>query len=118
MKKLSPVKVTEPQPGTFVYDFGQNFAGWVKFKAQAATGTVVTLRFAEEIKDNGLIDPATTCVYNARAPRIVQTDNYIFKGKGLEEFEPRFTYHGFRYVEVTGLDEKNSPGTNAGIFSL
>jgi len=79
---------------------GQNFSGWAKIKITAPRDTIITLKFAERLFDNGMIDPSTT---GPAATKVVQTDTYICKGKDEEIWEPRFTYHGFRYVEMTGL---------------
>jgi alpha-L-rhamnosidase len=99
METLKPVRITEPKPGVFVVDFGQNFAGWARVSASAPRGTRLTLRYAEDVKPNGMID--TTSNEKAAA-----TDVYIMKGEGTEVYEPRFTFQGFRYLEVTGY-----PGT-------
>ena len=101
---IKPVSLTNPKQGVYVYDMGQNFTGWAKLIAiEAEANTEIQLRFAESVHENGMIDPASTGVY---ATHVVQTDKYICKGSGQETWEPRFTYHGFRYVEMTGF-----PGT-------
>ena len=101
---LEPIKVTQdvvpvalmnPAPGVYVYDLGQNIAGWARVRVRGPRGTKVVLKFAEMLYDNGMIDQE-----NLRKAKA--TDTYILKGDGLELYEPRFTYHGFRYVEVTG----------------
>jgi alpha-L-rhamnosidase len=96
---IQPKSVSEPKPGVFIYDFGQNFVGWCRLKVRGAAGTEVKLRFAESLRPEG-----TLYVDNLRAARV--TDRYILKGKGTEAYEPRFTYHGFRYVEVTGFPSR------------
>jgi alpha-L-rhamnosidase len=93
--EIEPKKITEPQRGMYVFDMGQNFAGWVRLKVKAGAGTKVVLRFAEMLNPDGTI--YTTNLREARC-----TDTYITAGRGEEIWEPRFTYHGFRYVEVTG----------------
>ena len=100
VRTLTPVALTEPRPGVFVYDLGQNFAGWAKLRVTAPRGTKIVLRFAESVSEDGMIDPASTGVF---ATGVVPTDTYITKGEGEEVWEPRFTYHGFRYVAVTGF---------------
>ncbi len=96
MQALSAKSVTEPRPGTFVLDFGQNFAGWCRLRAKGTTGTAITLRHAEILKPSGEID--TSNLRGAKA-----TDTYVLRGDPAgEAYEPHFTYHGFRYVEVTG----------------
>lgn len=97
---IIPLKMTNPRPGVYVFDMGQNFAGWCRLRVRGPRGTVVRLRHAELIYDDGMIN-----VENLRRARA--TDTYILRGDGEEEiWEPRFTYHGFRYVELTGF-----PGT-------
>jgi alpha-L-rhamnosidase len=99
MQTLQPVAITNPKPAVYVYDMGQNFAGWARLKISAPAGTEIKLRFAETVGEDGMIDPASTGVF---ATNVVQTDIYICNGNGLEVWEPHFTYHGFRYVEMTG----------------
>ena len=99
MQNIHPVALNNPGQGIYVFDMGQNFAGWVKLNLKAPPGTEIKLRFAESLHKNGMINPASTGVY---ATNLVQTDRYICHGRGAETWEPRFTYHGFRYVEMTG----------------
>jgi alpha-L-rhamnosidase len=96
---ISPVNITEPRPGVFVADMGQNFAGWARIQMQGQRGDSIKLHYSELIDSTGMIDPWT----NRRARA---TDVYIFKGNGVESYEPRFTYHGFRYVEIAGPRKK------------
>lgn len=112
IRTIKPIGIKNPKPGVFVYNLGQNFAGWVKLKVQAKKGTTIQLRFAETVFDDGMIDPASTGVY---ATDIVQTDKYTCKGGGLEVWEPRFTYHGFQYVEMTGFPGTPSLGNIEGV---
>lgn len=100
MELLEVKKILNPSKNNWIFDFGQNFAGWVRLKVSGQKGQKITLRFSEEIDKDDQIDPASTGVF---ATKFVQTDQYICKGEGTEIWEPRFTYHGFRYVEVTGL---------------
>ncbi|HUU28044.1 MAG TPA: glycoside hydrolase family 78 protein [archaeon] len=101
---LAPVAVTEPQKGVYVFDLRQNIAGRVRLKVKGERGTKVTLRFAERLNPDGTI--YTT---NLRAAKC--TDQYILKGGEEEIFEPRFTFHGFQYVELTGFP--GVPGADA-----
>jgi alpha-L-rhamnosidase len=111
-KTLDPVKMTEPKDGVYVYDFGQNFTGWPELYVKGPKGAEVTLKTAEitkpdmaRMKDEsfegleGTIDQSPN--RSARA-----TDVYILKGNGEEVYEPTFTYHGFRYVQVEGFPGK------------
>jgi len=96
---IPAVTVTNPQNNTHVFDLGQNIAGWVRLKVRGEAGTKITLRFAERLNLDGSI--YTENLRDARA-----TDVYILKGDGEEVYEPRFTFHGFQYVEVTGFPDE------------
>lgn len=93
---LKPKWVSEPKPGVFVIDFGQNFSGWCRLRVKGPVGTRVTLKYAEVLFEDGTVNQQ-----NLRSARA--TDTYILKGEGIEVYEPRFTYHGFRYVQVEGF---------------
>lgn len=96
---LDPKQVTQPANGTYIFDMGQNMVGWVTLKIKGAAGARVRLRFAEILNADGTI-------YTANLRNADATDSYILRGSGEETFAPHFTFHGFRYVEVTGY-----PGT-------
>jgi alpha-L-rhamnosidase len=96
---LRPKSIGEPKPGVFVFDFGQNMAGWAHIQLSGGKGTRVVLKFGEMVLQDGIIDQ--TNLFTAAA-----TDVYILKGQGTESWEPRFTYHGFRYVQVEGFPGK------------
>lgn len=96
---VKPVAVTHPSPDTHIFDMGQNMVGWVRLNVKGAAGTSVRMRFAEILQSNGQI-------YRDNLRAAEATDAYVLRGGAAEEFEPHFTYHGFRYVEVTGF-----PGT-------
>jgi alpha-L-rhamnosidase len=104
---LQPISITEPKPGVFIFDLGQNLVGWCRLKVSGKAGTQVTLRHAETLNADG-----TLYLANIRGARV--TDIYTLKGKGTEIWEPRFTYHGFRYVEVTGLPGRPTLAAIAG----
>ena len=96
VETVRPVSVGEPERGVHVFDLGRNMTGWVRLKISGGQrGDAVKLRFAEAVDDHGGLDPNT----NGKAR---QEDNYILKGAGEEVYEPRFTFHGFQYVEITG----------------
>jgi alpha-L-rhamnosidase len=97
-EELRPVAVTERSPGVHVVDLGQNMVGWVRLEVEGKRGTRVELRFAEMLEPDGSLHLA-----NLRTARPL--DTYFLKGGGREVFEPHFTFHGFRYVEVSGLAE-------------
>jgi len=95
-KTLDAKKVTNPSPGVYIFDFEQNLSGVARIRAQGAAGTDVKLRFGEVLNPDGSL--YTDNLRTAKA-----TDHFILAGKGTEEFQPDFTFHGFRYVEVSGL---------------
>ncbi len=95
IEELEAKTVTEPESGHYVFDLGRNMVGWVRLEVEGEAGTKVTLRHAEALNPDGTV--YTTNLRSARA-----TDNYVLGGGGEEVYEPRFTFHGFRYVEVTG----------------
>jgi alpha-L-rhamnosidase len=101
-------EVSEPKPGVYVFDMGQNFAGVARLKTQGKRGQVVRLRFAERLNPDGNIYTA-----NLRSARA--TDTYICSGDGVETWQPQFTFHGFQYVEVTGLRVKPPLDTIVGL---
>ncbi|HEU5457408.1 MAG TPA: family 78 glycoside hydrolase catalytic domain, partial [Terracidiphilus sp.] len=95
-RELHAVSVTEPKPGVWIYDFGQNMAGVERLRVSGSAGTHVRLRFGEILNADG-----TLYTENLRTAKA--TDTFVLAGKGEEEFTPQFTYHGFRYAELTGL---------------
>jgi alpha-L-rhamnosidase len=99
VETLKPVKVTEPRKGVWIFDMGQNMVGWCRLRVSGPKGTQVSIRHAETLRPDG-----TLYVDNLRTARA--TDLYTLKGGGPEVWEPRFTYHGFRYVELRGFPGK------------
>ncbi len=95
---ILPVSLKKIGDQKFLYDFGQNFAGWVRLKIKAERGNVVRMRFAEILENDEQIHTE-----NLRTAKTTAT--YIAKGEGIEEWEPLFTYFGFRYVELVGVVE-------------
>lgn len=95
METVHPVGIKQLSPGKYILDMGQNMVGWLKMKVKGEVGDTVQLRFAEILKDDGEI-------FTANLRDAEQTDHYVLKGGGLETWSPRFVYHGFRYVEITG----------------
>jgi alpha-L-rhamnosidase len=101
---LKPVRILNPEQNVYVFDFGQAFTGWCSLKAQGAKGTEVTLKYGMQVYEDGSLDNRSNWYDKGYYKHIArQTDSYILKGKGMEEWEPRFTLHGFRYVEVRGF---------------
>jgi alpha-L-rhamnosidase len=93
--------IHQPKPGVYVFDMGRNFAGWCRVTFTAKAGTTITLRHAE-------VQNPDYSIYTDNLRGAAQTDRYTCATDGPETFEPRFTYHGFRYLEVTGLPSKPS----------
>ena len=99
-QELPAKRLTEPAPGVHVFDLGQNFAGIIRLRVKGPAGTQVRLRYGEMLHRNG-----TLMTENLRRARA--TDFYTLRGDPAgETWSPRFTYHGFQYVELTGLPEK------------
>lgn len=96
VEHVYPVSLSQPEPGVYVYDMGQNMVGWCRLSVQGPRDSVITLRHAETVKDGGSL-----YMDNIRGAKV--TDVYTLKGNGVEVYEPRFTYHGFRYVEMVGF---------------
>ena len=110
--KLKPIARTEPKPGVIIFDMGQNFAGWVRMQVSGPAGTKVKLRYGELLKPDGTLNVMTSVAgqikkgkenRDGESPLLAyQTDTYILSGRGNEVYVPAFTWHGFRYVEITG----------------
>lgn len=119
-QRFVPIALTEPAPGVHIFDMGQNFAGWVQIKLSAPAGTKIVLRYGELLHKDGTLNPMTSVAGQIKgahrtangtmeslggpgAPNVAwQSDTYIAGGKGVETYTPQFTFHGFRYVELTG----------------
>ncbi len=99
---FQPVKVFTTPAGEQVIDFGQNLVGWVTIKVNGQAGDTITLRHAEILDKKGNM-------YFANLRQAKQTNHYILKGGGTENFEPHFSWQGFRYVQVKGLREPLLP---------
>jgi alpha-L-rhamnosidase len=91
-----PVKVTHPRPGTSIYDLGQNFAGWPEIEVSGQRGSSVKLIAGELLDGNGLVTQRSANAF----PESENSFTYVLKGEGLERWHPRFSYYGFRYVQV------------------
>ncbi|PHN02385.1 alpha-L-rhamnosidase [Flavilitoribacter nigricans] len=98
VEEIEPIAISEPEKGKYIFDLGTNIAGIVQLKIRGKAGTRVQLRYGEMLHPDGRL--MTENLRKARA-----TDTYILKGdSGGESWSPKFTYHGFQYVEVSGLD--------------
>ncbi|MEN6495638.1 MAG: family 78 glycoside hydrolase catalytic domain [Thermoguttaceae bacterium] len=101
-------EITEPNPGVYVLNLGQNFAGVARLTVTGEPGQKITLRFAERLNPDG-----TIYVTNLRSARTI--DTYICRGGGVEVWQPRFTFHGFQYVEISGLKQPPTKDTVVGV---
>ena len=108
-QELPAKAITEPSPGVHIFDFGQNFAGNIRLRVKGAAGTTLKLRYGEMLHPNGQL-----MTENLRAARA--TDFYTLRGDPAgETWTPRFTYHGFQYAELTGIDGKPPLETLTGL---
>ncbi len=107
VETLTPQSRVEIRPGVWIYDLGQNIAGWVRLRVQAPAGTRVRLRHGERLSPDG-----TLYVENLR--RATSVDTYVCRGDDVETWEPSFTFHGFQYVELSGLPGEPLPDAVTG----
>ena len=132
-KPIPAVAVTTPGPGVHIVDFGRNFTGVPELDLTAPSGTRITLRFGELLNADGTLNPLTSVCGQIKgtrkspdgssisiggpgAPPIAwQQDVFIARGGGLEHYRPDFTFHGFRFMEVTGLPAAPEPASCRGI---
>jgi alpha-L-rhamnosidase len=98
-KSLQAKTLTNPGNGVYIFDFGQNLSGVPRIHVQGTSGTDVKLRFAEVLNPDG-----TLYVENLRTAKA--TDHFVLAGKGQETYQPTFTFHGFRYIEISGIAYK------------
>lgn len=95
MQAVKPINITQLGADKYIMDMGQNMVGWVQMKVKGKAGQQVELRFAESLEENGEL-----FVTNLRDAKV--TDTYVLKGGEEEIWEPKFIYHGFRFVEIVG----------------
>ncbi|RXG32191.1 alpha-L-rhamnosidase [Leeuwenhoekiella marinoflava] len=96
---VTPISIKATKSGSYILDMGQNMVGWLQLRVKGTRGDAITMKFAESLKEDGTLYTAN--LRDARA-----TDTYILSGNGTEIWEPKFVYHGFRFVEITGLSSK------------
>ena len=106
-ERLAPVSRSEISAGVFIYDLGQNIAGWIHLRLEAPPGTRITLRHAERLNPDGTL-------YTENLRRATCTDTVIVGESGRIDWQPRFTFHGFQFVELSGLDEAPPEGAVTG----
>jgi alpha-L-rhamnosidase len=99
MGEVKPISIKATAKGTYILDMGQNMVGWLQLKVKGKSGDQVTMKFAESLQADGSL-------YIANLRDAKTTDIYTLKGEGEEIWEPRFIFHGFRFVEVSGFPTK------------
>lgn len=122
---VKPVNITEPEKGVTIVDMGQNFAGLASFKFDLEKGTQVKMRYGELLHEDGSLNPMTSVCGQIKGkpndsleshPGVAwQQDVYIAGGNGPEIYTPRFTFHAFRYIEITGCPVKPTLGMVTGL---
>jgi alpha-L-rhamnosidase len=113
MMEIRPVSVTQVRPGVYVFDLGQNIAGYSRIRVAGPAGTEITLKHGEKLHPDGTVQQ--TQILRFLKTGEAQTDKYILKGEGIETWNPRFVYHGFQYVEVSGLPVRPTLETLTGV---
>ncbi|MBK0370901.1 alpha-L-rhamnosidase [Flavobacterium agrisoli] len=99
MGEVKPISIKATPKGTYILDMGQNMVGWLQLKVQGKRGDSVKLKFAESLQKDGSL-------YIDNLRDALTTDIYTLKGGGQETWEPKFVYHGFRFVEISGFPGK------------
>ena len=107
---VTPQVITEPLPGIYVFDMGLNFAGWEQLRVSGPAGTTVSMMIAETLRPDGTVDQSQISMTDP----IV--DRYALSGNGSEVWHPKFAYHGFRYLQVSGLPTPPDADTITGII--
>lgn len=115
LRRLRPVELTEPTPGVFVFDFGENVAGWASLSVRAERGTAVALRYGELLHPDGTLNVHSSLCGQIRPggedpgpgapPLAFQGDTYVCRGGEVERWTPQFGFRGFRYVEWSGTPD-------------
>ncbi|OCB71503.1 alpha-L-rhamnosidase [Flavobacterium glycines] len=97
--EVKPISIKATDKGTYILDMGQNMVGWLQLKVKGKSGDKITMKFAESLQKDGSL-------YIANLRDAKTTDVYTLKGEGEETWEPRFIFHGFRFVEISGFPSK------------
>ncbi len=107
VKKLKPIEIMEPKKGTYVVDMGQNLVGWIKMRVTGAKGDTITIGHAEMLNEDSTI-------YTENLRSAIAVDQFILKD-GEQTLEPHFTFHGFRYISISGCKTKPAPDDITGM---
>jgi alpha-L-rhamnosidase len=108
LDELPALALSQPQPRRWVFDLGQNMVGVARIRVREAPGTVITIRHAEMLNPDGTL-------YTENLRGAAATDTFVCRAGGLETWTPRFTFHGFRYVELSGLTAPPDAGAVTGV---
>ena len=112
---ISPVNITSPQKDVFIADMGVNFTGLYKIRLRGNKGDTVTMRFGERLYDDGTLNTMTSAAGQIKRPGMAglgapaiawQTDSYIFDDRNDIWYSPEFTFHVYRYMEISGVETK------------
>ena len=122
---IEPVRISSPGESIYIADMGRNFTGLYRIKLKGQRGDTVTFRFGERIYEDGELNPMTTVCGQIKrdgqggqgAPAIAwQTDSYIFGDRTDIWYSPTFTFHTYRYMEISGLENRPDPSEIEGII--
>jgi alpha-L-rhamnosidase len=108
LEEITPVRIAPGRDGHQLVDLGQNMVGWARLTVRGPAGTTVTMRHGEVLDDQGKL-------YTDNLIEAKQTVRYTLRGAGLEEYEPHFTYQGFRFIDVEGFPGPLKPENITGI---
>ncbi|XOV92427.1 MAG: family 78 glycoside hydrolase catalytic domain [Bacteroidota bacterium] len=124
-QEIKPTAIYSSEPGTWIVDMGVNFTGTYRIKLSGNEGDTVYFRFGERVYNDGSLNPMTSVIGQIKRPGVGgpgapdvawQTDRYIFGKTSPAIFQPDFTYHVFRYMEIKGLDYKPDQADITGLF--
>lgn len=109
--EIKATKISEPKKGHYVLDFGKNIVGFVHLEAEGKVAKELEIKYSDVLTDKGLVEQSSLLSVFSSNEKNIPTDKYIFKGYGIERWQPKFTFHNFRYIEVEGLSKKPEPNT-------
>lgn len=107
-QRFQPVSIKPVEGGKYIVDFGRNIAGWVEIAVEQEAGDVITITAGERMEPDGV---TVNLLTSGGAPGRIQEMIYIAKGDGIERWRPRFSYHGFQFVEISGLRAEPAAGS-------
>jgi len=105
-ESIQPAKIFEPEKGVYIVDFGKNLTGWISLKVKGKSGQRIKCWYNEALNKDSTLNIQYSSSHTGGR---FQQEEFILSGEGVEYFEPQFTYHGFRYVQLAGLSEKPTP---------